>query len=106
VLPINLNATTEKRFDTIVAKTTIVSNTGTLPFYLIETNSDLSRKLAHAMSRPFWAPNVPAFVLRMVFGEMSGILLASHRMNSSKIVATGYEFEHPELDGALQEVFA
>jgi uncharacterized protein (TIGR01777 family) len=71
-----------------------------------ETNSDLSRKLAHAMGRPFWAPNVPAFVLRMVFGEMSGILLASHRMNSSKIVSTGYEFEHPELDGALQEILA
>jgi NAD dependent epimerase/dehydratase family enzyme len=56
------------------------------------------------MKRPFWAPNVPEFALRLVFGEMSGILLASHRMDPSKILSTGYSFEYPELQDALQAV--
>jgi uncharacterized protein (TIGR01777 family) len=68
------------------------------------TSIELTRTLARAMKRPFWAPNVPEFALRLVFGEMSGILLASHRMDPSKILSTGYSFEYPELQDALQAV--
>ena len=68
------------------------------------TNLELSRWIARAMSRPFWAPNVPAFVLRLVFGEMSGILLASHRMDSNRIVSTGFKFKYPKLNEALRDV--
>ena len=68
------------------------------------TNLEMSRWIARVMSRPFWAPNVPAFVLRLVFGEMSGILLASHRMDSSRIVSTGFEFAYPTLKDALRDV--
>jgi hypothetical protein len=61
----------------------------------------MSRTLAQATKRPFWAPNVPKFALRLIFGEMSSILMASHRMDSSRIQATGFEFNYPKLEKAL-----
>lgn len=65
------------------------------------TNLAMSRTLAQATKRPFWAPNVPKFALRLIFGEMSSILMASHRMDSSRIQATGFEFNYPKLEKAL-----
>jgi uncharacterized protein (TIGR01777 family) len=70
------------------------------------TNLEMSRSLAHGMKRPFLAPNIPEFVLRLVFGEMSAILLASHRIDSSRILATGFEFEFPTLNHALKNILS
>ncbi len=65
------------------------------------TNLEMSRALARTMKRPFLAPNVPALVLRLVFGEMSSILIASHRIDSSRIQGTGFTYAYPTLEKAL-----
>ncbi|MBV42443.1 MAG: TIGR01777 family protein [Crocinitomicaceae bacterium] len=68
------------------------------------TNLAMSRTLARGMKRPFWAPNVPEFALRLLFGKMSSILVASHRMDASRIEASGFEFNYPTLEEALLNV--
>ena len=50
---------------------------------------------------------VPAFAVRLLFGEMADeALLASTRVEPKKLKATGYRFRHPELEPALSELLA
>lgn len=70
------------------------------------TNKEFTRKVARALHKPFWFPNIPAIAMRLLFGEMSVMLLTGSRVSSEKIVAAGYSFRYPDLNGALTEIFS
>jgi uncharacterized protein (TIGR01777 family) len=61
--------------------------------------------LGAAMHRPSWAP-VPGFVLRLALGEMSEMLLTGQRVVPARLLALGYSFQFPKLDGALTDIFS
>lgn len=66
------------------------------------TNAEFTRALGRALHRPAVLP-VPAFALRLLFGEMADeTLLASQRAVPKKLMEVGFRFEHPELEGALR----
>ena len=66
------------------------------------TNAELTKTLARVLRRPALLP-VPAFALRLVFGEMGeATLLASQRMRPRRLLDNGYRFRHPVLEGALR----
>lgn len=67
------------------------------------TNVDFARALAHALYRPVLLP-VPRTALRLAFGELSEILIASPRVFPRVAEHTGYTFEYSDLDGALDDV--
>jgi len=69
------------------------------------TNAEFTRALGHAVHRPAFLP-VPKTALRIAFGEMSEILMASQRVLPRVAERTGYAFKHPELEGALAAVMA
>jgi len=65
-------------------------------------NKRLAKVLAKALSNPAIALPVPAFGLKLVFGEMSHTILDSCRVSSQKLVdELGFDFAFPELEGAL-----
>ncbi len=64
------------------------------------TNADFTQALGRAVRRPAVLP-VPQAVLRIAFGEMSELLLASQKVFPRVAHSTGYTFRHPELAGAL-----
>ena len=66
-------------------------------------NREFARLLGRALRRPAVLP-VPAFVLRAMFGEMAGLMLASQRVMPDAARATGFEFEHATLGAALDAV--
>lgn len=46
---------------------------------------------------------MPAFLVRLVMGEMGEeLILASRRIQPTKLLATGYQFRFPKLEEALQ----
>jgi len=46
---------------------------------------------------------MPAFIVRLVMGEMGEeLLLGSRRIQPAKLLAAGYTFRFPELEGALR----
>jgi uncharacterized protein (TIGR01777 family) len=46
---------------------------------------------------------MPAFIVRLIMGEMGEeFLLASRRVQPAKLLAAGYRFRFPDLEGALQ----
>jgi len=67
------------------------------------TNLDFTRALAHAVHRPALLP-VPRAAIRLAFGELSDILIASLRVFPRVAEHSGYIFDHPDLAGALDDV--
>ena len=68
------------------------------------TNREFTRALGAVLRRPTILP-APAFALRIALGEMAdALLLASTRVDPAALGATAFEFQHPELDGALRHV--
>jgi hypothetical protein len=47
-------------------------------------------------------PNVPAFILQLVLGEMSQLVLQGRRVASDKIEKTGFQFQFTDLEKALR----
>lgn len=68
------------------------------------TNREFTRTLARVLGRPAFL-SVPAFALRLAFGEMADeALLASTRVLPRRLLDSGFTFRHPELEGALRAV--
>ena len=66
-----------------------------------KTNKDFTKILASVLNKPFWLPNVPPIIMKLVFGEMSDLLLKGSRISADKILKTGYEFQFSDLKSAL-----
>jgi uncharacterized protein len=69
------------------------------------TNDEFTRRLAGALHRPAIFP-VPAFALKLIFGEMSEVLLDSQRALPTAAQAAGFHFQYPELSAALENILA
>jgi len=62
-------------------------------------------KFASAINRPSWL-TVPAFILKLLFGEMAKeTILASQKVKPEVLENAGYEFNYPDLESALKEIF-
>ncbi len=72
------------------------------PFHL--TNRELMKTIATVMKRPFFFPNIPAFFMKILFGEMADILLEGSRVSTEKILTAGFCFRYTELKGALENL--
>ena len=69
-------------------------------------NVDYTRVLAKVLKRPAFFP-APAFALRLALGEMADeLLLASQYVTPRALRQSGFEFAHPDLDGALRHELA
>jgi len=65
------------------------------------TNAILSKTLANLFGYKIWLPKAPAFILKIVLGEMSVAVLEGQRVSSEKIQKTGFDFQFTELENAL-----
>ena len=67
------------------------------------TNKEFVQKLGKAMGRPAFLP-VPAFVFKIVFGEMSTVLLDGQRAQPLALQKAGFTFAHPEAVAAISDI--
>ena len=69
------------------------------------TNYDLTKLSAEVLKRPFWFPNVPAFALKLVFGEMADIVLGGNYILNKRItLETDFSYQYMEVKGALKDL--
>lgn len=67
------------------------------------TNAELTRQIAKVLDKPLFLPNVPAFSLRLLFGEMAVVVLGSSRVLNQRIQQqTGFVYSFQTLKSALQ----
>ncbi len=68
------------------------------------TNKQFTLTLGKVLNRPTFF-SVPTPILRLRFGEMAdALLLASTRVEPARLQASGFAFQHPELEGALRRI--
>ncbi len=67
------------------------------------TNAEFSKALGRALHRPAFLP-VPAFAIKLLYGEMSTIVTTGQRVAPERLKLLGYEFRQAELDSALRSV--
>lgn len=66
------------------------------------TQSDFARTLGRVLARPSFMP-LPGFAVKALFGEMGeALLLGGQRVLPEALLASGFEFAHPELEPALR----
>ena len=66
------------------------------------TNRIFTTTLGTVLGRPTFVP-LPGFAARLALGEMAdALLLASTRVEPARLLASGYSFRQPELEGALR----
>lgn len=68
------------------------------------TNENLTKLIAKVLKKPLFMPNVPAFILKLIFGELADALLEGSRASSEKIMKAGFEFQFPDLKMALEDL--
>ncbi|MBY7665651.1 MULTISPECIES: TIGR01777 family oxidoreductase [Staphylococcus] len=71
---------------------------------LPETQNDFGIALGRALHRPHYT-RVPGFMLRVMLGEMSTLILDTQYMVPERIQMLGFKFEYPELNSALQAIY-
>ncbi len=67
-------------------------------------NKELTLAIAKTLGKPIILPNVPAFVLKLMLGEMATIVLSSQYVSSKKIETTGFQFSYTYLKNALDNL--
>jgi uncharacterized protein (TIGR01777 family) len=71
----------------------------------IVTMEAFSSRLGQVLRRPSWL-RVPGFILRLLLGEMSVLVLDGARVVPEKLLAAGYRFRFPELEEALRDALS
>ncbi len=66
------------------------------------TNETFTQAMATILQKPLWFPAIPAWLLKLLLGELSETVLMSSRVSNDKIKATGYAFRHDDLLPALR----
>ena len=67
------------------------------------TMKEFSQVLGEVMNKPSWLP-VPTWILKIVLGQMSEMLLNGQRVVPKKIIDGGFEFRFSKLKVALENV--
>ncbi|MCB1138244.1 MAG: TIGR01777 family oxidoreductase [Leptospiraceae bacterium] len=69
------------------------------------TMDSFMRALGREVGRPVYLPNVPGFVLKMMLGEMSEMVLGGARISSARMEKAGFRFQHGNLENALSDLY-
>lgn len=68
------------------------------------TNNQLNQAISEILEKPILLPNAPDFILKLILGEMHTLLLESQHVSAAKIEQEGFEFEHKNIQKALENL--
>ena len=68
------------------------------------SNAEFNRTLATIIHRPYWFPT-PAFLLRILLGEMSVLIVQGRFAQPKRLIQLGYRFQFEGAHDALSDLF-
>jgi len=68
------------------------------------TNREFGSVLAKTLGKPYFMPPVPAFLLKLIFGETASVILEGSAVANEKIKSAGFKFQFSKLEDALQNI--
>jgi len=69
------------------------------------SSADFNRVLANILHRPYWFPT-PAFLLRILLGEMSVTVVEGRFAQPKRLIESGYRFQFEGPREALFDLFS
>jgi uncharacterized protein (TIGR01777 family) len=69
------------------------------------TNRQMTKALARQFKKSLWMPAIPAFLLKMIMGEMSVFVLNSTKAVPQALSHKNYTFKYADLTEALRELY-
>lgn len=71
------------------------------------TNESLTRAIAHELHRPMLLPNIPNFVIKLMFGELAITVTGGNYVLNKRIAEeTNFSYRFGELDVALRDLLS
>jgi hypothetical protein len=70
-----------------------------------DSNRNFMYALAKALNRPFFMPKVPAFLMKLMLGEMADLVLNSTNVSNEKVKNAGFIFQHEDIEATLSSFF-
>jgi len=70
------------------------------------TNEELTFTIAKVLKKPFFMPNIPKFIMKLVLGEMHELLFENRNLSAKKIIDKGFVFKYKTIDEALKNSLA
>lgn len=69
------------------------------------TNEELTRQIAAVLHRPLILPKIPAFAIKLAFGELAVTVLGSSLVLNKRIAhETTFQYQFPKLKEALEDL--
>lgn len=68
------------------------------------SNRDLTKAMAKVLNKPLWLPRVPGLIIKVLFGEMSEVVLEGSVISSKKIQTAGFDFNFLDVEDALKDL--
>jgi uncharacterized protein (TIGR01777 family) len=65
---------------------------------------EISERLSGVMKRPFWLKRSPEFMIKLLLGKMSEMVLQSQKVIPERLLNEGFEFHYPSLTEALTDL--
>jgi len=69
------------------------------------TNKELTKTIAEVLQKPLWAPAIPAFILKLVLGDMADMIIRGNKISPQKIQQAGFKFKYLNVRDALSDLF-
>ena len=67
-------------------------------------NAEFTDKLGKVLGQPTWI-TVPAFALKMIYGEGASVMLEGQRVLPEKLMEAGFKFRYPTIQNALVQIY-
>lgn len=68
------------------------------------TNAILTKAIAKRVGKKLWMPKVPGIIIKILFGELSQLLLQGVCVKNNKVMDTGFKFHYTELNQAISSL--
>ncbi len=68
------------------------------------TNAVLTRHIADVLKRPLWLPNVPAFILFLIYGELARVVLGGNYVVNQRLQLTNFKYQFENAENALKHL--
>ena len=65
------------------------------------TNKNLTRLIAHQLKKPYFLPNIPAFILKIILGEKSILVIRSENIEPKRLKQLSFNYKYPTINQAL-----
>jgi len=65
------------------------------------TNKEFTSICAASISKKIWLPNLPAFMVKILFGEMAMLLLEGVKTSNETLLQAGFKFKYTDLKAAI-----